>query len=54
MLIQGGATFEGDEPNPFRGEGSEQLASVAYRCAPPPPRALGSVHPRLLDGGLRV
>ena len=45
MLIQGGATFEGDEPNPFRGEGNEQLASIAYRCALAPFNMLGFVHP---------
>ena len=33
VLLQGGERFEGDEPNPFRGEGNEQLASVAYRRA---------------------
>ncbi|KAK9826714.1 hypothetical protein WJX81_000679 [Elliptochloris bilobata] len=31
VLLQGGERFEGDEPNPFRGEGNKQLASVAYR-----------------------
>ena len=29
--MQGGKTLKYDEPNPFMGEGSEELAAVAYR-----------------------
>lgn len=35
VLLQGGKTLKYDEPNPFMGEGSEELAAVAYRYAMP-------------------
>ncbi|BDA42750.1 Eukaryotic translation initiation factor 3 subunit D [Coccomyxa sp. Obi] len=31
VLLQGGKTLKYDQPNPFMGEGSEELAAVAYR-----------------------
>ncbi len=35
VLLQGGAKME-YEPNPFASEGGDELAAVAYRCAPHP------------------
>ena len=35
VLLQGGAKVE-YEPNPFASEGGDELAAVAYRCAPHP------------------
>lgn len=33
MLLQGGEKLTYDQPNPFVGEGKEELAAVAYRRA---------------------
>jgi hypothetical protein len=32
VLLQGGDKLTYDEPNPFVGDGNEELAAVAYRC----------------------
>lgn len=36
VLLQEGKKLTYDQPNPFVGEGNEELAAVAYRSAPTP------------------